>query len=47
MIADNAKSISQIAYEIGYSSISNYILAFKKVYRITPGKYKKQMDNLV
>jgi AraC-like DNA-binding protein len=46
MIADNAKSISQIAYEIGYSSISNYILAFKKVYQITPGKYKKQMDNM-
>jgi AraC-like DNA-binding protein len=44
MIADNVKSISQIAYEIGYSSISNYILAFKKVYRITPGKYKKQME---
>ena len=44
MIADNAKSISQIAYEIGYSSISNYILAFKKIYRITPGKYKKQME---
>ncbi len=46
MIADNAKSISQIAYEIGYSSISNYILAFKKIYQITPGKYKKQMDNM-
>jgi AraC-like DNA-binding protein len=46
MIADNAKSISQIAYEIGYSSISNYILAFKKIYQITPGKYKKQMDSL-
>jgi len=46
MIADNAKSISQIAYEIGYSSISNYILAFKKVYQITPGKYKKQIDNI-
>ncbi len=46
MIADNVKSISQIAYEIGYSSISNYILAFKKVYQITPGKYKKQMDSL-
>jgi AraC-like DNA-binding protein len=46
MIADNAKSISQIAYEIGYSSISNYILAFKKIYQITPGKYKKQMDNV-
>ncbi|HLI93252.1 MAG TPA: AraC family transcriptional regulator [Puia sp.] len=43
MIADNVKSISQIAYEIGYSSISNYILAFKKVYQITPGKYKKQI----
>jgi AraC-like DNA-binding protein len=43
MIAANAKSISQIAYEIGYSSISNYILAFKKVYQITPGKYKKQI----
>ena len=47
MIADNVKSISQIAYEIGYSSISNYILAFKKVYQITPGKYKKQIDNMV
>jgi len=47
MIADNVKSISQIAYEIGYSSISNYILAFKKVYQITPGKYKKQIDSLV
>jgi len=46
MIADNVKSISQIAYEIGYSSISNYILAFKKVYQITPGKYKKQIDSL-
>ena len=46
MIADNVKSISQIAYEIGYSSISNYILAFKKIYRITPGKYKKQIDNI-
>jgi AraC-like DNA-binding protein len=46
MIADNVKSISQIAYEIGYSSISNYILAFKKVYQITPGKYKKQMDSM-
>jgi AraC-like DNA-binding protein len=44
MIADNAKSISQIAYEIGYSSISNYILAFKKIYQITPGKYKKQLS---
>ncbi len=47
MIADNAKSISQIAYEIGYSSISNYILAFKKVYQITPGKYKNKMDNMI
>jgi len=46
MIADNVKSISQIAYEIGYSSISNYILAFKKIYRITPGKYKKQIDSI-
>ena len=44
MIADNVKSISQIAYEIGYSSISNYIMAFKKIYQITPGKYKKQME---
>jgi AraC-like DNA-binding protein len=43
MITSNMKSISQIAYEIGYSSISNYILAFKKIYQITPGKYKKQM----
>ncbi len=43
MMAGGNKSISEIAYEIGYSSISNYILAFKKVYRVTPGSYKRQI----
>ena len=43
MMAGGNKSISEIAYEIGYSSISNYILAFKKVYRVTPGSYKRKI----
>jgi len=43
MIAGGDKSISEIAYEIGYSSISNYILAFKKIYQVTPGNYKRQV----
>jgi AraC-like DNA-binding protein len=43
MIAGGDKSISEIAYEIGYSSISNYILAFKKVHQVTPGNYRRQI----
>lgn len=44
MIVGTTKSVSEIAYEVGYSSISNFILAFKKVYHVTPGEYKKRAE---
>ncbi|WP_353097604.1 AraC family transcriptional regulator [Tissierella praeacuta] len=41
MLLDTDKSINEIAYEIGYSSSSNFCAAFKKQYGITPLKYRE------
>ncbi len=35
------KSISEIAYEIGYINTSKFSEAFKIAYKITPSRYKK------
>lgn len=37
------KSISDIAFDIGYSSPSNYIYAFKRKYKMTPNEYRKDI----
>ncbi|WP_371366167.1 HTH-type transcriptional activator RhaR [Sporomusa rhizae] len=41
MLLETEKSINEIAYEIGYSSPSNFCAAFKKQYGITPLKYRE------
>ena len=41
MLLDTEKSISEIAYEVGYSSPSNFCAAFKRQYSITPLKYRE------
>ncbi|NFE20068.1 helix-turn-helix transcriptional regulator [Clostridium botulinum] len=41
MLLNTEKSINEIAYEIGYSSSSNFCAAFKKQYGISPLKYRE------
>lgn len=41
MLLNTEKSINEIAYDIGYSSPSNFCAAFKRQYSITPLKYRE------
>ncbi len=41
LIRDNQVNISQIAYLLGYNSSSNFIIAFKKKFGITPSRIRK------
>lgn len=38
LLLDNKKSVSEIAFELGYSSVQHFTLAFKNKFGITPGK---------
>ena len=42
LLAENKRSVSQIAELLGYSSIYTFSRAFKKQYGISPSDYKKQ-----
>lgn len=39
-LMDNQKSLSQIAYELGYSSPQHFSVAFKKKFGVSPGRTK-------
>ncbi len=41
LIRDNQANISQIAFKLGYNSASNFIIAFKKKFGITPSQLRK------
>lgn len=41
MLADPTKKIYEIANDSGYADVSNFIKVFKKVYGISPGNYRK------
>ena len=41
MLADPTKKIYEIANNSGYADVSNFIKVFKKVYGISPGNYRK------
>lgn len=38
-------SITEIALNNGFLNVKSFIEAFKKVYKITPGRYKNQLNN--
>jgi len=39
-----AKSVSQVALEVGFSSINTFNRSFKKLTGMTPGDYRKQLN---
>lgn len=43
---ENQLSISEIAYDCGFQSVSHFQVLFKKYYGITPGKYRHLSDSL-
>ncbi|MEC5142918.1 helix-turn-helix domain-containing protein [Chitinophaga sp. 212800010-3] len=40
-LLDREKTISEIAYMLGYSSIQHFSKAFRKKYGVAPGKLRK------
>ena len=45
LLSLDENSITEITYYLGFSSESNFIAAFKKLYGITPLQWKKQVVN--
>jgi len=43
MLAENSISINVIAGLLGWDNPNNYIIAFKKVYGVTPMQYKNSL----
>lgn len=41
LLLENEKNITEIAYSCGFPNVKSFISAFKKMYEITPAKYKK------
>jgi two-component system response regulator YesN len=47
LLSSTDMGIKEIAFSIGYSSVSQFHTAFKKVFGVTPKEYRKlyQKDN--
>jgi len=42
LLADSGRSIKEIASMTGYRSVNSFIKAFKKMYGVTPGDFRKR-----
>ena len=42
LLKDTAKSIENIALEVGYENVEHFNRMFKKTYGVTPIQYRKQ-----
>jgi len=47
LMRDQNKNITQIAYESGFQSLSQFNRVFRKVQREAPGTFRKKMDGLL
>lgn len=43
-LTDTNRTISQIAYDVGYDDVHNFTNAFKKIAGISPSKYRESYD---
>ena len=41
MLNDGSYNVNEVSFELGYSTASHFISAFKKKYDITPKQYLK------
>ena len=41
LLKNTSKSITDIAFEVGFSSSNYFTIAFKKITGLTPSEYKK------
>ena len=41
----NNKTITDIAFNTGFSNETQYINSFKKIFKLTPGQYRKSHIN--
>ena len=46
MLTETSESVSQICYQTGFNTLSNFNNQFKEVMRTTPLEYKKEFMNL-
>jgi AraC-like DNA-binding protein len=44
LLGDKNESISQIAYECGFNNISNFNRSFKMIKKISPSRYRKELE---
>ena len=46
MLADNTVSVEQVAEKLNYCAASNFIIAFKNRFGITPSQWRRKSNNL-
>ncbi|HAK80604.1 MAG TPA: AraC family transcriptional regulator, partial [Runella sp.] len=46
LLKDSTKSVSEIAFECGYSNLSNFNRQFKQITKLTPREYVKSAGEL-
>ena len=44
LLASTGKTVSEVAWDTGYDSVSNFIQVFKKYTNMTPSEYKKEAN---
>ena len=46
MLRDSDETVTEIAMNVGFHSVSSYIKYFKKFYGMTPVKYRQNKESL-
>jgi AraC-like DNA-binding protein len=44
MLSEASRSVKNVGRELGYANLSNFTLAFRKVFHVNPGELRKKVD---